>query len=142
MLIHRLLSFLPVVYKWGGIAFDDYNLAKMLILPSNAADATPKTFHDEEGDDYQVPVGKVFIVGKGVWAIGDATTVGRVGESDAADGAITKEVIHLGPHTASGHWIFEDIFGVYTAGKYVTAETDGVQTLRMNTALYGVEVTV
>ncbi|GAJ14233.1 unnamed protein product, partial [marine sediment metagenome] len=47
-----------VVYKWGGIAFDDPALSKALTLPSSAS-ASSVTFHDENGDDYQVPVDKV-----------------------------------------------------------------------------------
>ena len=132
-----------VVYKWGGIVFDDKSLIKTLILPSEATDATPITFHDN-GTNYQVPVGKVFIVGRGMWAIGTTIIIyGRVGESASADGALTKEVINLNPNPISAAWSYEDVIGVYTAEKYVTGETSTTAAgdeLQVGTTLYGVEI--
>ena len=130
-----------VVYKWGGIAFDDKSLIKTLILPSPAADNVPITFHDN-GTNYQVPVDKVFIAGKIMWAIESTNAYGRVGESDAADGALTKEVINLSPHPTTDRWLSEDVIGVYVAGKYVTGESSGdaPKYLSVGTILYGVEI--
>lgn len=130
-----------VVYKWGKIAFDDYSLAKVLILPSAAKDDVPITFHDA-GEDYQVPVGKVFIVGKVSFNMGSLIPVSRFGESDVADGAITKEVVKLGVLLLD-RWYYDDVLGIYTAGKYVTAETTSVDIgadVIADTTLYGVEI--
>ncbi|GAJ15573.1 unnamed protein product [marine sediment metagenome] len=129
-----------VVYKWGGIAFDDKSLIKTLILPSIARDDNPITFHDN-GVDYQVPVGKVFIVGHFV-NIGTTTDawVGRAGESDGADGAITRDVaqVEIEADVKSNS---KDVLGVYTAGKYVTAESDTNTTgPQQYSTLYGVEI--
>ncbi len=131
-----------VVYKWGGIAFDDYSLVKTLLLPSDAKDDVPITFHDN-GTNYQVPGGKVFIVGRAMWAIGTITKYGRVGESDAADGALTKEVINLNPHPTVDLWQYDDVIGVYTATKWVTGETTGtgsIEELLAGSTLYGIEI--
>ena len=129
------------VYKWGGIAFDDMSVIKTLILPSPAADNVPITFHDN-GANYQVPGGKVFIVGKVMWAIANTSAYGRIGESDAADGGLTKEVINLNPHATLNRWQFVDVLGVYAAGKYVTGETSNIANanLSIGTTLYGVEI--
>ena len=130
-----------IAYKWGGIAFDDKSLIKTLILPSDAKDDVPITFHDD-GVDYQVPGGKVFIVGKAAWSL-DTTGdfYGRAGESDAADGALTKEVINLIAHTTSNRWFYEEVLGIYTAGKYVTGETNSIGVdMGAGATLYGVEI--
>lgn len=128
-----------VVVKWAGVSFDDPALAKILILPSDAKDDTPITFHDLDGDDYQVPGGKQFIVGRWNYQV-YVGYVGRVGESDAADGAITKEVIKI--NARATEWFFDEVIGVYSAGKYVTAETTGTGAYLMDadTTLYGVEI--
>lgn len=132
-----------VVYKWGVVAFDDYSLSKILTLPSEAKDDVPITFHDN-GVDYQVPAGKVFIVGKIGLIMGNIVYHGRIGESDTADGAINKEILKgLGVDTIEVVK-YLDVLGVYTAGKYVTAETTGTgagQEIDSDTTLFGVEIT-
>ncbi len=131
-----------IAYKWGGIAFDDKSLIKTLILPSNAKDDVPITFHDN-GTNYQVPGSKVFIVGKVMWALEDILYYGRVGESDTADGALTKEIIILTPHPTPPAWQYADILGVYSTGKWVTGETSGTSSgheLVAGCTLYGVEI--
>lgn len=133
-----------VVYKWGGIAFDDPSLAKILILPSNCHDDNPITFHDG-ANDYQVPAGKVFIAGKVAVAVKDIAAPGRIGESNTMDGAISKEVLSglIGP--ANILFGYLDVFGVYTAGKYVTGEgtyAGSSYEMKVYTTLYGVEVAV
>ena len=130
-----------VAYKWGGIAFDDKSLIKTLILPSNAYDNVPITLH-YNGVNYQVPAGKVFIVGRAMWAVSIGTLhYGRVGESGIADGAISKEVLILNPHPTAGSWVYDDVIGIYTAGKYVTGETSSTTYyLYAGSTLYGVEI--
>lgn len=133
-----------IAYKWGGIAFDDKSLIKTLILPSAAKDDVPITFHNDAGANYQVPAGKVFIVGKVMLGNGaslNAPDYARIGESATADGAISKEVINLSGVVNS--WSYEDVIGVYAAGKYVTAETASTtsgHTVIAGTTLYGVEI--
>jgi len=130
------------VYTWGGIIFDNYSLAKILILPSNCDDDNPITFHDG-ASDYQVPAGKVFIAGKVAVAVKDTAAPGRIGESNTVDGAISKEVLSglIGP--ADYLFGYLDVFGVYAAGKYVTGEGTYAGTfyeMVAGTILYGVEV--
>ncbi len=129
-----------IAYKWGGVSFDDKSLIKTLVLPSNARDNVPITFHDN-GVDYQVPGGKVYIVGRAVWAIDDNTKYGRVGEADSADGALSKEVITLNPHPTAFRWMYDDIIGIFVATKYVTGETNSTTYgIGAGATLYGVEI--
>ncbi len=129
-----------VVYKWGGIAFDDKNLIKTLFLPSSAKSNVPITFHDEGGSNYQVPGGKVFIAGRFCFAMSGSDALARAGESNAVDGVITKDVV-VASTIAGGKAGFEDVLGVFTAGKYVTAGTNTTAyTIVQNSALYGIEI--
>ena len=132
-----------IAYKWGGIAFDDYSLIKTLVLPSDAEDDVPITFHDEDGNNYQVPGGKVFIVGKVMVSLSSTTIMGRVGESNTADGAISKEIVSgLYVLVASG-FLAHDVLGVYATGKYVTGESNhSTSRLNAGTTVYGVEIPV
>lgn len=128
-----------LVYKWGGIAFDDKSLIKTLVLPSDAYIAVPITFHDADGD-YQVPVGKVFIAGKVMVQMSAIALLGSIGESDEVDGAITRKVIS-GLHVkSSGAMLTHDVIGIYTAGKYVTGLTDDTDQMKDGSAIYGVEI--
>ncbi len=128
-----------VAYKWGGISFDDYSLIKTLILPSDA-DTVEKTFHDG-GANYQVPSGKVFIVGRVMWGCNSSANMRRVGESVAADGPLSPVVFQLSPPLASNLWQYEEVIGVFTAGKYVTGDSvAGGNDLQSGTTLYGVEI--
>ncbi|GAI76504.1 unnamed protein product [marine sediment metagenome] len=124
-------------YKWGGIAFDDYSLSKVLILPSNAYNGNEVTFHAENGSNYRVPSGKVFIVGYWFYDIWTAlTTLGLVGESTSVDNALTKIVIRR--YSGKG---YADIMAVFTALKYVTAATtSATNPIEAGTTLFGVEV--
>ena len=128
-----------IAYKWGGISFDDNSLIRVLVLPSDADDAAPITFH-LDGVDYQVPGGKVFMPGKVMAKIQSTLLPSRIGESDAADGAITKEVIFISTLVTADRWQELDVLGLYSAGKYVTAQTTDTTQLRQYTTLYGVEI--
>lgn len=134
-----------IAYKWGVIAFDDRSLAKILTLPSNAKDDVPITFHDEDGNDYQVPGGKVFIAGRVAVAVSNIalpTRLGRIGESDTADGAISKDILKSLKGSANSEIGYLDILGVYATGKYITGETsDTTYTMLADTIIYGVEIT-
>ena len=134
-----------IAYKWGGISFDDYTLSKILILPSDADDVEI-TFHDEEGQDYVVPEGHIFIVGK--WALGvnsssGGATFAQVGPSAAAEGAPTKILLSraVGANAHAGY--YDDVLAVFVAAEYVTAlsSTSLVQQ-EADTVLYGVEVSI
>ena len=129
----------PYAFSIGGVNFNDYSKVKMLTLDSNADDAGPITLHDA-GVDYQVPVGKVFIAFRALAKIeGTGSTIGRIGESDTADGAISREVLKLANGTIYPFMV--SIIGIFVAGKYVTGESDhGTYTMQTGTVLYGIEV--
>ncbi|GAI76507.1 unnamed protein product, partial [marine sediment metagenome] len=76
-----------VVYKWGKVSTDSYSLIKAVTLPSAVTAANPVTFHAENGSNYRVPAGKRFIVTQ--WML-KATIRSYIGESDSADGDLTK----------------------------------------------------
>ncbi|GAI56198.1 unnamed protein product [marine sediment metagenome] len=134
-----------VVYKWGGIAFDDPALSKALFLPADSWNENGNrfTFHDEAGEDYQVPVGKVFIAGVlsfGLLSLVSAN-VALIGESDAADAALTKTLLTMGAEVENSFY-YRKVFAIFTAGKYVTGHSKGAvggHALLTNSALYGVE---
>ena len=129
-----------LAYKWGGISFDDKALIKILTLPSAAKDDAPITFHDG-ATNYQVPGSKVFIVGKISYGTTFLSVTGRVGEADAVDGALTKEILTGLGADLTGSFHFRDVIGVYAAGKYVTGEsTSTSQTMLTGTTLFGVEI--
>lgn len=133
-----------LVYKWGGIAFDDKSLIKSLFLPTLVT-TTPVSFHDEDDNNYQVPGGKVFIPGKLAYAFAYVTVPNRlsIGESDSVDAALTKLLIEIpyGGTPAEGQ-DFIDVIGIFVAGKYVTAKgyVAADRVALEGTSLYGVEI--
>ncbi len=132
-----------VAYKWGGIAFDDYAAVKHLVLPSNADEDAPVTFHDEAGNNYQVPSGKVFIAGKIIHQATSQTEVYRIGESASADGALAKVRIRI--NVTQSVWNRDDIMGVFDADTYVTCNGTAnlsSQELKAESSLDGVEITI
>lgn len=134
---------MPAVFKWGHVVFDDYTLAKVLILPNPSDDDTPLTLHDEAGDDYDVPANHIFVAGKISAANTSVASTLRLGESNTADGVISKEVIAI-PNLA-GVWSYTEVFGVYAAGKYVTMENlqSGTgQEVTTGAIVYGVEIDI
>jgi len=130
---------ITIQFDVGGYLCTDYNKLKVLKLPSGATSSNPKTFHDVETDaDYVVPVGKVFIAGYISYYIDYASNRGIIGESDSADTAHSKEIFCCGE---GGTCVKEQVvFGVFAAGKYVTAESSSGFELRTPTYLYGVEI--
>ena len=90
-----------------------------------------------------MPGAKVFIVGRAMWGLEDITRYGRVGESNTADGSLTKEVIILSPSPTTNGWQSGDIIGIFSAGKWVTGESSGTTNsneLVAGTTLYGIEI--
>lgn len=129
-----------IAYKIGGISTDDYSLVKQLLLPSDAADDNPVTFHDPDGNDYQVPASHIYVASKVAYLVESTGYIGRIGESDSADSAISKEVIILPGYDKQA---IEDVFGVFAASKYVTGETTNTNNDLMKDAMvYGVEIDI
>jgi len=127
-------------FSINGVNFDGYENIKMLTLDGNAEDDDPITLHDG-GSDYEVPTGKVFIAFQALVWLEQIAMVGRIGESDTADGAISKEVLKMSNGTQVP--FMTDCYGVFTAGKFITAETDAANDnyqIKSGSCLYGVEV--
>ena len=138
--VETALAALGYEFTINGVNFNDYDNIKTLTLDGNAEDDDPITLHDA-GVDYQVGTGKVFIAFQALIWLEQIALVGRIGESDAADGAITKEVLKFGKGVQTP--FMEPCIGVFAAGKYVTAETTSNSdnyTIKSGSVLYGVEV--
>ena len=127
-------------FSINGVNFDGYAKLKTLTLDGNAEDDDPITLHDA-GVDYEVPGDKVFIAFQALVWLEQIAMVGRIGESDTADNAITKEVLKLGNGTQVP--FMTDCYGVFAAGKFITAETDSSNDnyqIKSGSVLYGVEL--
>ena len=138
--VETAVAALGYEFTINGVNFNGYAKIKTLTLDGNAEDDDPITLHDE-GVDYVVPTGKVFICFQALVWLQQVQMIGRIGESDSADGAITKEVLKL----SQGNTLpfLTNCHGVFTAGKYITAETDSASdnyTIQSGSVLYGVEV--
>ena len=130
-----------VAYKWGGIAFDDYSLAKILRLPAFSAKTAEITFHDEAGSNYQVPASHIFVAGYMSYKVETDADIGAIGESDVVDSTLTKTLLIRGQTTAQWEWL--KVMAVFAAGKYVTGSSQNAAWRIVNdTILYGVEVPV
>jgi hypothetical protein len=129
---------ITIQYDIGGYICTDYNDLKLLVLPADASDSSPKTLHDTSGDNYVVPTGKIFIAGMVLYYLDYASNRGRIGESDSADGAISREVLHFSKGGTTVGMM--DVLGTFEAGKYVTGESTSGFSLRKPTYLYGVEI--
>jgi len=138
--VETALAALGYEFTINGVNFNGHTNIKMLTLDGNAEDDDPITLHDE-GEDYQVGTGKVFIAFQALIWLEQTAMVGRIGESDTADGAISKEVLKFSNGTQLP--FMEACIGVFAAGKYVTAESDSASdnyTIKSGSVLYGVEV--
>lgn len=127
-------------FSINGINFDGYENIKMLTLDGNAESDDPITLHDD-GADYEVPADKVFIAFQALVWLEQIAMVGILGESGTADAAIVKEVLKLGNGTQVP--FMTDCYGVFTAGNFVTAESDSAAdnyTIKSGSVLYGVEI--
>lgn len=135
-------SFADVGYEFtiNGVNFNGYANIKMLTLDADAEDDDPKPFNFE-GSPYQVGATKIFIVFQALIKLQQTDVIGRIGEADSSGGAISKEVLKLSQGTILPFMV--DCWGVFTSGKYITAETDSssdVYQLQSGSVLYGVEV--
>jgi len=138
--IETAVAALGYEFTINGVNFNGYANIKMLTLDGNAEDDDPLTLHDA-GVDYEVPTGKVFIAFQALIWLQQTAMVGRIGESDTADTAISKEVLKFSNGTVLP--FMESCIGVFAAGKFITAETDSSNdnyTIKSGSVLYGVEV--
>ena len=126
-----------VQFDIGGYICEDYQELKVLWMPDQPTSSAPKTFHDG-ATNYQVPADHVYIAGKISYWTDYATNRGIIGESATADAAHSREVFLCGDGTINT--AMEDVYGVFNATKYVTAETSSGFNLRKPTFLYGVEI--
>lgn len=142
---------LGYAFSMGGVNFNDYSQIKMLMLYTEAKDGTPITLHHPDAStNYRVPkngvdgyegVDKVFIAFQAVLLQSSSATLVRFGMSNTADATVDgQEVITCGAGLTSIPAMVE-VVGFFTAGKYVTAETN-LNTLRLKvgSVLYGIEV--
>ncbi|GAH39434.1 unnamed protein product [marine sediment metagenome] len=92
-----------------------------------------------------MPANKVFIVGRWSANLANASGVAGwsayLGESDATDAALSKTLISRAVTKDTKIGIYEEIFAVFSADKYVTASSEHASLdVLANTSLYGVEV--
>lgn len=130
----------PYEFTINGVNFDGYEKIKTLTLDGNAKDDVPVTLHDE-GSDYEVGEGKVFIAFQALIYLEQNVAIGRIGEAASENGAIAKEVLKFSNGTNLP--FMTDCIGVFAAGTFVTAETDNTNTsyeMVSGSVLYGVEV--
>ena len=130
-------------FSINGINFDGQAKIKSLTLDTGAYNDHPQTLHDA-GDDYEVPANKVFIAFQALVWNQQIAMLGRIGESvfgAEENTVIDKEVLKLGNGTLLP--FMTNCTGVFTAGHYITAESDDGSSnycLKAGTVLYGVEV--
>jgi len=143
--IETALAALGYEFTINGVNFNGYAKIKSLFLEANAKDDVPKTLHhyNDEGalEDYKVPEDKVFISFQAMIYLEQTTVIGRIGESDTADGAISKEILKFSNGTNLP--FITNCYGVFAAEKYITAETDSSNAsyeMVSGSVLYGVEV--
>ena len=142
--IDDALSALGYEFTINGVNFNGHANIKSLMLLGNAEDDDPITLRDAgAGDGYQVPTDHIFIAFQALVWLEQIAMVGRIGESDAADEAISKEVLKLGNGTQVP--FITPCYGVFTAGKYITAESDSANdnyTIKAGSTLYGAEIDI
>jgi len=73
------------------------------------------TLHDE-GSDYEVGEGKVFIAFQALIYLEQNVVIGRIGEAASANGAIAKEVLKFSNGTNLP--FMTDCIGVFAAGTF------------------------
>lgn len=144
----RLKSIVTAVGALGydftinGVNFNGYANIKSLTLDTGAYNDHPYTLHDA-GIDYEVGATHIFVAYQVTAWNQQIAMLGRIGESDTADNVITKEILKLGNGTLLP--FMESCIGVFTAGKFVTAESDSGSSnycLKSGTVLYGVEIDI
>ena len=133
----------------GCLTVSDMSYAKTLYLPTDATDAAAKSMYDvATSAAYVVPAGKVFLAGLVSAYIDHGYNRGRIGEATASNGQITHDQMCFGSGASTldvSTPAFGGTFscpGVFTAEKYVNAESTGNYSLRTPTFVYGVEVSI
>lgn len=132
---------ITVQFDIGGYICEDYTKLKTLICFDEPTSSSRKTFHYWDGDsweNYQVPGGKIFIAGAISYWTDYATNNGIIGESDEADSTITKRLFMCG--NANVNVGVQEVYGRFSATKWVTAQTSSGFSLRTPTYLYGAEI--
>lgn len=131
-----------VEFNLAGYTLTDYTKLKLLVLLNQPTSSTKYSFKHFDGSDwnsdYTVPAGKIFLAGKVSYWTENATASGLFGESATANGTISKQVFACGNSSVASD--FKDVYGVFAASKYVTAQVIGSNALRAPTYIYGVEI--
>lgn len=148
-LLKRLKDIVTAVAALGyqftinGINFDGYAKIKSLTLDTGAYNDHPQTLHDG-GIDYKPASGTVFVAFQALAWNQQLEMVGRIGEGTATPNeAITKEVLKLSNGTNKP--FMTNCYGVFTAGKYITAESNSGSSnycLQAGSVLYGAEIDI
>ncbi len=130
-----------IQHRIGVLRVADMSYAKTLYLPKNATNSSAASMFDTAtGSVYIVPAGKVFLAGMVSYYIDHGYNRGRIGEGTSLNGQISKDQMCFGNGAIGGG--SDACPGVFTAGKYVNAESTGNYSLRTPTLLYGVEVSI
>jgi len=132
---------ITIQFDIGGYICEDYNELKLLICFGQPTNNTKFTFHEWNGSswvNYDVPESKVYIAGKVSYWIDYATNRGIIGESDTEDATLTKNVLCFGKGWITGQ--MEDVYGRFTAEKWVNIVATTGFAIRTPTYLYGVEI--
>jgi len=132
---------ITIQFNIGGYICEDYNELKLLICFGQPTNNTKVTFHEWNGSswvNYDVPENKVYIAGKVSYWIDYATNRGIVGESNAEDATLTKNVLCFGKGSINGQ--MEDVYGRFTATKWVNIVATTGFAIRTPTYMYGVEI--
>lgn len=143
MATHEIPSLTVLTHKIGAVSFSDYSKVKSLYLPSDARDASPKSFFDNAtGAVYIVPAGKVFIAGLVSYYLDYKYCAGRIGEGTTLNGQISREQMCFGtgttfPDQTEQIGVFRN---VADGGGYVNGESSSGHKLRVPTFLYGIEM--
>ena len=128
-------------HRIGCLIVSDMSYAKTLYLPSDATDSSAKSMYDTaDSAVYTVPTGKIFLAGKVSYYVDHGYNRGRIGEGTSSNGQISYDQMCFGNGTVGGG--NASCPGIFTAGKYVNAESTGNYSLRVPTMLYGIEVSV
>lgn len=133
-------------FSINGVNFNGYAGIKTLILDALADSTHFTTLHHYNVAgakvDYQVPGGSVFIAYQAMIIMATTAAIGRIGESEEADGAgspggMEKDVLFFGNGTLLP--FMTACYGVFTAGKFVTASAVSSSDMEQYSVLFGVE---
>jgi len=132
---------LIVQFDIGGYICEDYTKLKTLICTDDPTKSAMKTFHEWNGSswvDYDVPADKVYIAGAISYWTDYATNNGIIGESTSVNSTLSRQVFMCG--NANINSGFQEVYGRFTAKKWITAMTSSGFSLRRPTYIFGVEI--